>query len=108
MPSAHIGDPAEIDFPMDNPRAETENSVGGARRRSLAGAAPSISTGADEGRFSMAYLITDACNKCGTCKEACPVEAIQEGEPIYAINQDECTECGACVSECPNDAIQEK
>ena len=56
----------------------------------------------------MAYIITDACNKCGSCKDACPVEAISEGDPIYVINQDECSECGACVSECPNEAIKEQ
>ena len=28
----------------------------------------------------MAYNITDACVKCGSCAEQCPVEAISEGE----------------------------
>ena len=55
----------------------------------------------------MAYIITDACNKCGTCKDACPSEAIKEGDPIYIINTDDCIDCGACVSECPNEAIKE-
>jgi NAD-dependent dihydropyrimidine dehydrogenase PreA subunit len=56
----------------------------------------------------MSYIITDACNKCGTCVETCPSEAIKEGDPIYVINQEECIECGACVSECPNEAIKEQ
>jgi NAD-dependent dihydropyrimidine dehydrogenase PreA subunit len=56
----------------------------------------------------MAYIITDACNKCGTCKDTCPSEAIKEGDPIYIINMEECIECGACVSECPNEAIKEQ
>ena len=28
----------------------------------------------------MAYVITDECVACGTCAEACPAEAISEGE----------------------------
>jgi ferredoxin len=56
----------------------------------------------------MAYIITDACNKCGTCKDTCPSEAINEGDPIYVINMEECIECGACVSECPSEAIKEQ
>ena len=31
----------------------------------------------------MAYNITDACLKCGSCAEQCPVEAISEGEDKY-------------------------
>ena len=34
----------------------------------------------------MAYVITDECVACGTCAEACPAEAISEGEcPTGAI-----------------------
>jgi NAD-dependent dihydropyrimidine dehydrogenase PreA subunit len=56
----------------------------------------------------MAYVITDTCDRCGTCKDSCPSEAIAEGEPIYVIDQENCIECGACVSECPNEAIVEQ
>lgn len=56
----------------------------------------------------MAYVITDKCDRCGTCKETCPSEAIKEGEPIYVISMDDCIECGACVGECPNGAIVEQ
>ena len=34
----------------------------------------------------MAYVISDACVKCGACA-------------------DQCVECGTCAAECPNDAI---
>ena len=33
----------------------------------------------------MAYKITDACLSCGTCKDACPVDAISEGADKYEI-----------------------
>lgn len=56
----------------------------------------------------MAYVITDACTACGTCVEACPSEAIKEGDPIYVIDQEACIECGACVGECPVEAIKEE
>ena len=34
----------------------------------------------------MSYKITDDCIMCGTCKEECPVEAINEGDPKYVID----------------------
>ena len=53
----------------------------------------------------MAHVINDDCTMCGSCKEACPVEAISEGDPKYIIDPDTCTDCGACVDECPVEAI---
>ena len=44
----------------------------------------------------MAYIITDACVKCGACADQCPVEAISEGEDKYVIDADVCANCGAC------------
>ena len=54
----------------------------------------------------MAYKITDACLSCGTCKDACPVDAISEGADKYVIAEDACISCGSCASECPADAIE--
>jgi len=56
----------------------------------------------------MAYVITDACQKCGACASACPMELITEAEDKYVINADECVSCGTCVDECPNEAIVEE
>lgn len=56
----------------------------------------------------MAYMITDACTACGSCKENCPVEAIKEGDPKYSIDADTCIDCGACVGSCPMEAIVEQ
>ena len=56
----------------------------------------------------MAYKITDACVKCGTCADNCPVEAISEGDGKYVIDADQCVDCGTCAAECPNDAISEE
>jgi ferredoxin len=53
----------------------------------------------------MAYVISDECTMCGTCKETCPVEAISEGDPKYKIDPDVCTDCGTCADECPVSAI---
>jgi formate hydrogenlyase subunit 6/NADH:ubiquinone oxidoreductase subunit I len=53
----------------------------------------------------MAYQITDKCVACGLCKDACPVEAISEGAPLFTIDADKCIDCGACAGECPNEAI---
>ncbi len=53
----------------------------------------------------MAYVISDECTMCGTCKDACPVEAISDGDPKYKIDADICTDCGTCADECPVSAI---
>ena len=54
----------------------------------------------------MAYIITDECTMCGTCKETCPTEAIQEGDPMYVIDADTCIDCGSCADSCPSEAIK--
>ena len=53
----------------------------------------------------MAYVITDECVACGTCAEACPAEAISEGDGKYVIDADACLDCGTCEGECPTGAI---
>lgn len=53
----------------------------------------------------MAHVISDACQACGACKDACPVGAISEGSPIYVIDAGACIDCGACAGECPVGAI---
>ena len=56
----------------------------------------------------MAYIITDACVSCGSCADACPVEAISEGDGKYEINADICVSCGTCAGTCPMEAIVEE
>ena len=54
---------------------------------------------------TMAHKISaDKCVSCGSCKDACPAEAISEGTP-YAIDPDKCVDCGACAAQCPAEAI---
>ena len=50
------------------------------------------------------YKITEECIGCGACPSTCPVNAIEEGTPIFKINAD-CIDCGACVDSCPVNAI---
>ena len=56
----------------------------------------------------MPYKITDKCTACGSCKEACPAEAINEGDPHFSIDADACIDCGQCVDTCAVSAIEEE
>lgn len=49
----------------------------------------------------MAYVITDKCERCGKCKDACPMQCIDAAEPKYLIRAEECIECGTCAMVCP-------
>lgn len=49
----------------------------------------------------MAYKISDECVSCGACAEACPVNAISEGDGKYVINAELCIDCGTCAETCP-------
>jgi len=53
----------------------------------------------------MAYVISDACTKCGSCEPVCPSEAISEGDAKYVIDPEACVDCALCVDECPVEAI---
>ena len=53
----------------------------------------------------MAHVISDDCTKCGSCVEACPSEAISEGEKKYVIDSETCIDCGVCIDECESNAI---
>jgi len=59
----------------------------------------------------MSLMITDECIACDACREECPTEAIEEGDPIYIIDPDRCTECvgfydePACIAVCPVECI---
>ncbi len=54
----------------------------------------------------MAYTITDACLKCGTCADTCPLGIITEGDEKYVIDAEQCVECGSCAAACPVAAIE--
>jgi ferredoxin len=59
----------------------------------------------------MPLIIVDECIACDACREECPTDAIEEGDPIYIIDPDRCTECvgtydePACIPVCPVDCI---
>ena len=48
---------------------------------------------------------TDACLKCGTCAERCPLHAItMDGEDGLPVVNDMCFRCGQCAWACPVEA----
>lgn len=52
----------------------------------------------------MAYVISESCIACGSCIDACPSDAILEGD-IYTIDTSTCVDCGTCADACPSGAI---
>jgi Fe-S-cluster-containing hydrogenase component 2 len=56
-------------------------------------------------RYTMAYVISDACTNCATCDSECPVEAIAEKDGKRWIDKEKCVDCGACSGVCPIEAI---
>ena len=46
----------------------------------------------------------DKCNACGSCVDACPVEALKIEEKAV-VDEEACIDCGTCVDECPEGAI---
>jgi NAD-dependent dihydropyrimidine dehydrogenase PreA subunit len=46
----------------------------------------------------------EKCNACGTCVEACPVEALKLKD-VAEVDEETCIDCGTCVDECPEGAI---
>ncbi len=59
-----------------------------------------------EGGSTMAAKVDkDKCTGCGTCVEACPLEAIKLENEKAVVDEETCTECGSCVSECPLEVI---
>lgn len=57
----------------------------------------------------VAVVRADACTWCGTCREACPYDAISaaeaDGRMVATIDTAGCKGCGGCAPTCPTDAI---
>lgn len=63
----------------------------------------------------IAVIDDDACNGCGKCVDACPVEAmtlVNAGDPVKKkrrrakLDETMCLGCGVCVPSCPEKAIR--
>lgn len=53
----------------------------------------------------MVSVVNDACVRCKSCVDVCPVDAFHEGETMLVVDPDTCIDCGVCISECPQEAI---
>ncbi len=51
-------------------------------------------------------VMTERCDGCGQCIDACHFDAIRSQEPYPAINPFKCEGCKLCVSICPLNAIE--
>ncbi len=56
-------------------------------------------------------VILHQCIACDACRDVCPTQAIDIGEPIYTITKEQCVLCAgytaspSCIEVCPVDAI---
>ena len=48
----------------------------------------------------------DLCCGCGTCVDACPMEAISLSGGKAVIDAERCVKCGVCVFSCPQKAME--
>ena len=53
----------------------------------------------------MVSVVNDACVKCKSCADVCPVDAFHECDTQLVVDPDTCIDCGVCISECPQEAI---
>jgi benzoyl-CoA 2,3-epoxidase subunit A len=47
----------------------------------------------------------EACIRCNTCEDTCPIGAITHDSRNYVVNFDTCNGCNDCISPCPTGAI---
>ncbi|MBU0495402.1 MAG: aldo/keto reductase [Chloroflexi bacterium] len=55
---------------------------------------------------SKRMIVLSYCQRCGTCVEACPNEAISLGPEHAQIDPDRCVLCGYCAPTCPEFALR--
>lgn len=51
------------------------------------------------------FYVTESCQICGKCFEACPQNCMELLEGKAWINQEHCLHCGRCYEICPQKAI---
>ncbi len=56
----------------------------------------------------IAHRDEDVCITCGSCIEACPVNAITDGDngDVPEINESTCLGCGVCALDCPTGSMK--
>ncbi|MBM9514308.1 ATP-binding protein [Desulfogranum marinum] len=65
-------------------------------------AQPEVKATTDFMGGGIAEIVTDSCIECGTCREVCRFDAIDES---FTVNPISCEGCGVCVDMCPEGAI---
>ncbi len=55
---------------------------------------------------TMAVQIDEAkCTGCGSCADACSLEALAVNDGVTVADSELCVECGVCVDACPAGAM---
>ncbi|MCD4689282.1 MAG: ATP-binding protein [Desulfuromonadaceae bacterium] len=55
---------------------------------------------------SMAQILPEGCNGCGTCRKLCRFDAIKVNKGAYRIDPIACEGCGVCSHFCPEKTIE--
>jgi len=54
---------------------------------------------------AVAVIQQEECNQCGTCREVCRYDAVNQKDGQMVIDPVLCEGCAACVYQCPEEAI---
>jgi ferredoxin len=75
-------------------------------QRFLAALVQTVLKGIMKDTQAQSYIVSDSCNKCGTCAKICPADNITLKDKVSF--GDRCEWCLGCVHLCPKNAIHLK
>jgi uncharacterized Fe-S center protein len=100
---------AEADAMIVVTHAKGHGSAGmGGAIKNLGMGGTTIKGKRDQHRSVGLRIITENCEGCGNCVDACIMDAMSVVDEKIHVDDDKCMCCGFCVDECENQALEQK